>query len=241
MKAFLLAAGLGSRLRPITDHIPKCLVEIGGHPMLDWWAKLLAENGVSEVLVNTHYLHRQVHDYIVKFNQRKTGLIFHEFYEEELLGSGGTVRENRDFIEGEQDFLICYADNLCNVNLRNMTAFHREHKGVLTMALFRTDIPGQCGIARTDENGRITEFEEKPKFPKSNLANAGIYVADRKLFTYIPEEGTVDFGKDVLPGLLGQMYGWEINDYLIDIGTMENYKKAKEEWNYDYNKDSLTR
>lgn len=241
MKAFLLAAGLGSRLSPITDTIPKCLVEIAGHPMLDWWAKLLEENGIREVLINTHYLHEQVHDYIEKFNKKNQDISFIEFYEEKLLGSGGTVRENKDFIGNEKEFCICYADNLCNVKLRDMIAYHRKHKGLLTMALFRTNIPKQCGIAKVNKDGKIIEFTEKPECPESNLANAGIYVADRRILEYFPEGEIVDFGKDILPRLTGLMYGWEINDYLIDIGTINNYKRAKEEWKYDYNKDSLTR
>lgn len=240
MKAFLLAAGLGSRLRPITDKIPKCMIEIGGYPMLDWWAKLFKENGVKEVLINTHYLHEQVHDYIENFNKKNKSIKFVEFYEEELLGSGGTIRANLNFIENNDPFLICYADNLCNVNLCKLIAYHKMKKGILTMALFRTDKPGQCGIAAVDAEGKIIHFEEKPKFPKSNLANAGIYVANKELANYFPENGFLDMGKDVLP-LLDNMYGFEINDYLIDIGTIDNYERAKREWKYDYYKDSLTR
>lgn len=240
MKAFLLSAGLGSRLRPITDTIPKCLVQIAGHPMLDWWGKLLKENNIQEALVNTHYLHMKVHNYIEDFNERETDITFIEFYEPNLLGSGGTVRENWAFVEGDTDFLICYADNLCNVKLRELIAFHQEKKGLLTMALFRTEVPEQCGIAQMDDGGRIIEFMEKPQFPKGNLANAGIYVVNKRIFNVFPKKKYVDFGKDVLPILVGQMYGFEINDYLIDIGTMINYRKAKREWKYDYYKDSLS-
>lgn len=222
--------------------------------MLDWWAKLLKEAGITEILVNTHYLHEQVHTYIEEFNSKNTGVIFREFYEEELLGSGGTVRANQDFVFERQTtvnldrkmfsddapFLICYADNLCNVNLRELITFHQQKKGILTMALFRTNHPEQCGIAELDSDGRIIEFTEKPERPKSNLANAGIYVANGKLFEYFPEKEFVDFGKDILPKLVGEMYGWETRDYLIDIGTMDNYERAKKEWQYDYYKDTLT-
>lgn len=240
MKAYLLAAGLGSRLRPITDTTPKCLVEIAGHPMLDWWAKLLQETGVTQILINTHYLHEQVREYIHIFNGLHSEIKFVEFYEKELLGSGGTVSANRDFIGGDEDFLICYADNLCNVKLQELIKFHKDRQAILTMALFRTNHPEQCGIAALDDEGKITEFVEKPSYPKSNLANAGIYVANRKLFDYFMDSEFLDFGKDVLPLLTGRMYGWETRDYLIDIGTMDNYKKAQKEWKYDYNKDTLT-
>lgn len=240
MKAFLLAAGIGSRLKPITDTVPKCLVEIAGHPMLDWWGKLFKENYIQEVLVNTHYLHGKVHDYIETFNKKELGITFTEFYEPNLLGSGGTVRDNLGFIEDDMDFMICYADNLCNIKLRDLISFHRMKKGLLTMALFRTEIPEQCGIVQVDGDGKIIEFIEKPQFPKGNLANAGIYVVNREIFSIISKEEYVDFGKDVLPKLVGRMYGWETNDYLIDIGTIDNYKRAEREWNYDYNQDTLS-
>lgn len=240
MKAFLLSAGLGSRLRPITNTIPKCLVRIAGYPMLDWWGKLLKENGIQEVLINTHYLHEKVHEYIQEFNQRDQDIKFVEFYEPDLLGSAGTVRDNKEFVKNETDFLICYADNLCNVKLKELISFHQKKKGLLTMALFRSDTPEQCGIAETNDSGEIIKFIEKPEFPHGNLANAGLYVASSGIYDFFPKEGFADFGKDILPKIIGQLYGWEINDYLIDIGTMSNYEKAKREWNYDYNKDTLS-
>lgn len=234
MKAYLLAAGLGSRLKPITDTIPKCLVPINGHPMLDWWAKLFLESGVTEVLINTHYMVDKVHNYICEYNDKNTGLIFVEAYEEELIGSGGTVYTNRDFVDGEDNFLICYADNLTDVDLPSFVRFHKEHKAPLTMGLFRTNVPKQCGIAELDDKGMIKAFIEKPENPVSNLANAGIYAASPEVFSYFPDKGFSDIGKDVLPGLVNKMYGWEIPQYLIDIGTMPNYEKAQADWKYDY-------
>lgn len=233
MKAYLLAAGLGSRLRPLTDTTAKCLVPICGHPLLEWWAKLFIENGVDEVLINTHYLAEQVHNYIEEYNSRNTGLRFVESYEEELIGSGGTIYTNRDFVKGEEDFLICYADNLTDVHLDELVAFHREKKAPLTMALFHTSVPKQCGIAALDDTGLVTEFVEKPENPKSDLANGGIYVASQEAFDYFPDAHFSDVGKDVLPKLVGKMYGWEIPQYLIDIGTPETYERAQREWKHE--------
>ena len=107
------------------------------------------------------------------------------------------------------------------------------------MALFRTNTPEQCGIAKLDDAGKIVSFVEKPKRPESNLANAGIYVVDKKIFNYIPNKAMVDFGKDVLPLLIGKMYGYEINDYLVDIGTMESYQRAQGEWQNDNNQNAV--
>lgn len=232
MKAYLLAAGLGSRLRPITDTTAKCLVPICGHPLLEWWAKLFIDNGVDEVLINTHYLSDQVHDFLEEYNSRGTGLTFVESYEKELIGSGGTVYSNRDFVKGEEDFLICYADNLTDIHLDELISFHKAKNAPLTMGLFHTSLPKQCGIAALNEDGLVTEFVEKPEEPKSDLANGGIYVCNKSVFDYFPGEGFSDIGKDVLPKLVGKMYGWEIPQYLIDIGTMETYERAQREWKH---------
>ena len=230
MKAFLLAAGYGTRLRPITETIPKCLVPIQGRPMLGWWFELLQKHGVNEVLINTHYLPELVRDFISEENRKENGFIVHEVYEPMLLGSGGTIRENRKFVSDEESFLICYADNLTNADLSAFLKFHQRHDSVLSMALFRTNLPEQCGIAALDSQCRITEFEEKPQRPKSNLANAGIYVARQPIFEELPNVPMLDFGKDVLPKLVGRMYGWQTECYHLDIGTMENYRLANQEW-----------
>lgn len=230
MKAFLLAAGYGTRLQPLTNTIPKCLVPIQGRPLLGWWFELLRSHGISEVLVNTNYLPEPVREFIAQQNRTQNGLTAYEYYEPKLLGSGGTIRENRDFVAGEESFLICYADVLTNADLSEFERFHNAHDGMLSMALFHTNLPHQCGIAALDQNARITEFEEKPAHPKSDLANAGIYLARQTIFDLLPEKPVLDFGLDVLPRLIGHMFGWLTEGYLIDIGTMENYERANKEW-----------
>lgn len=234
MKAYLLAAGLGTRLRPLTNIIPKCLIDIAGKPLMQWWLELFERYSVSEVLVNTHYLAEQVHAFIESYNTGNEILQIREFYEAELLGSGGTVAATKSFIADDEDFLICYADNLTDINLGEMIDFHHSHSGILTMALFHTANPQQCGIAAIDQTKKIIEFEEKPWQPKSNLANAGIYIARRELFQYLSNASFIDFGKDVLPKLIGKMYGYEMHNYLIDIGTEKNLEKARSEWKYDH-------
>ena len=234
-KAFLLAAGFGTRLRPLTDTTPKCLIEICGKPLMGWWLDLFETHGVEEVLVNTHYLSEQVREFIRAYNAENHPVRIREFYEEELLGSGGTVAANRDFVGEDESFFICYADNLTDMDLTALARTHESHNGILTMALFHTNVPRQCGIAAVDEEGRITEFVEKPDEPKSDLANAGVYVARRELFRELPAPGTFcDFGKDVLPRLVGRMYGCETKSYLIDIGTHENLRRARESWKHDH-------
>jgi mannose-1-phosphate guanylyltransferase len=239
MKAFLLASGYGTRLRPITERVPKCLVPVRGHPLLEWWLLLLCSHGMTEVLVNTHYLHQSVRDFIEAYNRRKTGLSVYEYYEPELLGSGGTVRANSEFIGEDADFLICYGDNLTDMDLSALINSHRRYGGILTMALFRAGRPEECGLAVLNEKRKVIDFLEKPAFPQTNLANTGTYVANNEIFDRFPAKTPLDFGKDVLPGLVGEMYGWETTQYFLDIGTLENYERGEREWPHDYHSDAF--
>lgn len=233
MKAFLLAAGYGTRLKPLTDSIPKCLVPINNQPLLSWWIKLLKKHHISEVLINTHYHNEQVSNYVKGISQ--TNIKIKIIYEKELLGSGGTIKNNANFVCDETEFLICYADNLTCVDLSKLIHFHNNHSDILTMGLFHANNPTQCGIAMINTENIITEFIEKPLKPRSNLANAGIYVASNKIFDYFPPNKAIfDLGHDILPLLSNKMRGHIIHEYLLDIGTIENYKKANEDWKNDY-------
>jgi len=226
-KAFLLAAGLGTRLKPITDKIPKCLVPICGKPLLGWWIDLMERHGIKEVLINLHYLSNQVEEFL---NSYSTQIKFHLFYEEKLLGSGGTLRENKNFVKDEKAFFILYADNLTNYNLTLFSDFHEKNKQLLSMALFEARDPKMCGISELDDNNIIINFEEKPKYPKSKLANAGLYIAKPAIIDLIPNMEVTDIGFHLLPKLIGSMAGWKSKNFLMDIGTLENLNKANKDW-----------
>ncbi|WP_035276623.1 nucleotidyltransferase family protein [Desulforegula conservatrix] len=235
MKAFLLAAGLGTRLRPYTDTIPKCLMPICGRPLLGIWLDHLKAHGITEVLINTHHLADKVSDFIASenFGNLKIYLV----HEDNLLGSAGTVLNNRSFISDDSPFIIIYADNLTNVDLTGLVDFHKKIslKGaVFTMGLIRAPEPKRCGIVTINNDMLITDFTEKPENPASDLANCGIYVTDRRVFDFfpdsMPDSGILDFGFDIIPFLKGKMYGHHVNGYLRDIGTLESYRLACDEW-----------
>ena len=229
MKAFLLAAGLGTRLRPLTDRIPKCLVPIAGKPLLQIWLEQLVESGFDEVLVNTHHLADQVERHVQE--HPVPGIKVELFHEEVLLGSAGTVRENAAFVRGEKRFVIIYADNLTRLNLAELVAFHDTKAGSLTMALFRTPNPSECGIVVCDEQQQVVEFQEKPAHPKSDWANAGIYVVGQDLFEQIPRGKPItDFGFDVLPNWTGTMYGYPYEGFYCDTGTPQRLQYARDHW-----------
>ncbi len=231
MKAFLLAAGEGKRLRPLTAAIPKCLVPIDGVPLLQIWLELCRRHGIDDVLVNVHYLADHVLEFLTRQN---SGVRVTSVFEPSLLGSAGTVVENADFVKGEESFFILYADNLTDLDLTDMFQFHRRHPGLVTMAVQPTDTPKQKGIVTLDDNDRVLEFEEKPSSPKSNLMNAGIYVTSQGVVDRLRELRTADtpfdFGHHVLPELIGSIDAYRVSGYLADIGSPESYEKAQREW-----------
>lgn len=231
MKAFLLAAGEGQRLRPLTERVPKCLLPVGGVPLLEIWIALLARHGISDVLVNLHYGHEQVRQFLSTVDAPPR---IHAVYEPILLGSAGTVLANRGFAEADESFLVAYADNLTRIDLTKMIAFHRTHDAALTMGVAPTDKPWEKGTVVLDANQRVVAFEEKAERPRSNLANVGIYVARQQLFAYIPDSPSagdvVDFGRHVLPEMVPNIVAHHVDELLIDIGTHENYATAQRLW-----------
>jgi len=228
VKVLLLAAGLGTRLRPLTETVPKCLVPIAGRPLLDYWFDRFAEAGLRDVLINTHHLRNHVRAYIDGIN--RTGRFrLAEAYEPQLLGSAGTIHANRGFVEDADACLIVYADNLSNVDLEAFLRFHWSHPDPLTMLLFRTSRPRECGIAQLDDLGRIVNFTEKPQHPKSNLANAGLYVVTADAYREIADADEEDLGFDVLPSFIGRMRGWIWDGYHLDIGDGESLERARQD------------
>ena len=225
MKAFLLAAGLGTRLRPLTLTTPKCLIPICGKPLLEWWIKLFEKHGIKHVLINLHYLADQVENFLKNYD---TDIQFELFYEEHLLGSAGTIKANKSFIDNEK-FLIAYADNLTNFNITQFLEYHNSHSLPFSMALFKTDTPKMKGIVELDHDNTVVSFEEKPDNPKSNLANAGIYIAEPEIVNCI-DKVYADIGYDLLPKLTGRMKGFSSDYYLLDIGTLKHLEQANKEW-----------
>jgi mannose-1-phosphate guanylyltransferase len=228
MKAFLLAAGNGTRLRPITNNIPKCLVPIHGMPMLVIWLRLCQKLGITELLINLH-----AHADVVRMFLQQCGeydVRVHVAEEKQLLGSAGTLRANRNWVEGEDLFWVFYADVLHRANLHAMLRLHRQRAPVATLGVYQVPDPSRCGIVTANSQGVIENFVEKPSHPTGNLAFSGLMIGTRAVLDVIPEDVPADIGFHVLPKLTGQMLAFPIQDYLIDIGTLETYQQAQATW-----------
>lgn len=227
MKAFLLAAGIGSRLRPVTDTIPKCMLPVGGRPMLDIWLDAFAKAGVDEVLVNLHYLADMVRDHVTA---RIGAPQVRMSYEPELLGSAGTLLASREWIAGEEFFLACNADNLTDFDVADLARAHREHGPVATLAAFRSPNPRAGGVIEMDDAGTVVGFTEKPENPVSDLVNAGMYAFSPSVLDELGDQLPLDIGYGLLPRLVGRARVVPIEGYFRDIGTPEAYRDAQLEW-----------
>jgi mannose-1-phosphate guanylyltransferase len=227
LKAFLLAAGIGSRLRPITDVTPKCMLVVGDQPLLDIWLDALDRAGVEEVLVNVHHLADVVR---VHLAERTGPPAVRVFPEPELLGSAGTMLANRDWVEGEEFFLACNADNLTDFDLRSLIDAQRAHQPVATLAVFRSENPSAGGVLDVGPDGRVTAFTEKPAKPTSDLVNAGMYAFRPAALDEIRAAPPCDIGYDLLPRLVGRARAVPVEGYFLDIGTPDAYRRARQEW-----------
>jgi mannose-1-phosphate guanylyltransferase len=227
MKAFLLAAGVGSRLRPITDTTPKCMLVFDGRPLLDIWLDEFDRAGVDEVLVNLHHLPDVVRRHIA---ERAGPPAVRTFFEPELLGSAGTLLANREWVDGEDLFLACYADNLTDFHLRSLIDAHGEHGPVATLTVFHSPHPSAGGVVELDVVGRVVGFVEKPSEPVSDLTNAGMYAFNPSILDEVDGMPPCDIGYDLLPRLVGRARAVLVDGYFRDIGTIDAYRRAKEEW-----------
>jgi len=230
VRTVLLAAGLGRRLRPLTNTVPKCLVPIRGKPLLGYWLELLLGGGIERVLVNTHHLPETVRHFVAESPWHERVTLVHE---EHLLGTGGTVLKNRVFFQG-QAFLVAHADNLTRFDVQ---AFIRRHERrpagtLITMMTFRTDAPQTCGIVEEDGRGVVTAFHEKVPNPLGDRANAAVYIFEPEVVDFLEGLGkeVIDLSTEVISAFLGRIYTFLNSDYHRDIGTSESLQQAEMEF-----------
>lgn len=225
----ILAAGYGTRLQPLTLTKPKCLVEVRKEPILLHWLKIINSLGFNDVLVNTHYLHRQVSEFLS--SKKHLGLNVIEAYEENLLGTAGTLIKNYELLNNK-DILMIHADNYTSSDLDGLIkTYHNMPKNcLLTMLTFNSETPQNCGVVKLNKENIVTEFHEKVKNPPTNIANGAVYLFNQKLLNWIMknEPKAKDFSLDIIPKLINKIYTWHHEEPFIDIGTHKSLKKANE-------------
>lgn len=228
LRALLLAAGLGTRLRPITLRTPKCLVQIHGEPLLGRWLRQLEAAGCEAVLINTHYLADQVEKFLQERPLSAMGV--QTINEAELLGTAGTLIANSAFFENATGLLI-HADNAMAGDLQGLLDAHvaRPAHCPLSMLTFCTDQPRSCGIVATNTNGIITAFYEKVADPPGNCANGALYAFDAPFLDRLAEMSPQpnDFSTEVIPTLMGRIQSWHTDKPYLDIGTPEALAAAQ--------------
>jgi len=230
MKAIILAAGEGTRLRPLTLALPKALLPIGGNPLIEHQLYWLKSHGIQEVVINLYHLGEKIEDFLGDGSH--FGMKISYSPEESLLGTAGGVKRAEHFFDST--FVVAYGDVLTNFDLSAMIKFHQGKKATVTLVIFEPPNACEVGAVELDEDGRILSFVEKPQSPISTLANGGIYVLEREVLNHIPEQGFSDFAYDIFPRLIQlglPLYGYMLkpDEYLTDIGTLGKYYKANKD------------
>lgn len=239
MRAMILAAGLGTRLRPLTRLMPKPMAPVLNVPVMEHIVALLREAGFTEVITNVSYMPESIRAHFGDGSEFGIELSYSE--ESEPLGTAGGVGKVREFLSGDDDFLVISGDALTDIELGAMREAHGSREGIATLATKRVEDTSQFGVAITDAEGRISGFQEKPDPAEalSDLANCGIYMFSSEIFDYFPGEGHrspagdpdqppgfVDWAMDVFPALLEgdvPFHAHEIDAYWNDIGSIEEY------------------
>lgn len=222
-----MAGGQGRRLRPLTCDIPKPMVPFFGRPVLEHQVNLLKKHGITEIGMTLQYLPEKIMDYFA--DGAKFDIHTRYFIEDLPLGTAGSVKNARDFLSGT--FLVLSGDAICDVDLTQAIAYHRQKKAKVTLVLKSVPVPLEYGVVITDEAGRITQFLEKPSWGQvfSDTVNTGIYILEPEILDQVPQDMFYDFSKNLFPELLQQgveMYGYLSDGYWCDIGDVAQYRQA---------------
>lgn len=231
MKAIILAAGLGTRLRPLTNTIPKGILPIKGKPLLEHLIDNLKEYGVTDIGMNLFYLPECITDHFGNGKRYDVSITYKK--EETILGTSGAINQFRDWINKE-DFLVVYGDNFFHLDYNDLfDKFAKTPESIATVCLQHSKVLTGKGLVITNGNGAITAFVEKPEHPEkyhTDLVNTGIYCLKNKILDYIPQGVFSDFAIDIFPSLLKhnqKLSSFIIKEPLVDIGTIEAYNSIK--------------
>ena len=226
----ILAAGEGTRLHPLTLETPKVLLPIAGVPLIEHAIKWLKSHGICEIAINPFHLGEKIKRFIEDGSRFGVRVVYSK--EECLLGTAGGVKRIEQFFD--DTFIVVYGDNFTDFDLSDMIEFHWQRKALATLAIFKASNPREVGVVELNRQGRVLSLVEKPQSPVYHLpvsASGGIYVLEKEVLSYIPDQVFSDFSSDVFPKLIKSglpIYGFKLKpeDYFIDIGTLDKYQKA---------------
>jgi mannose-1-phosphate guanylyltransferase len=230
MRAMVLAAGLGTRLRPITYEVPKPMVPVANRPVLEHLLRLLRRYDLGEVIANLHWFPETIRGPLGDGSALEVDLTYID--EAELTGTAGGVRAARDFLAEDGDsFVVLAGDALTDVDLKGLIDAHRTNGGVATLGVKQVANVSEYGVIVTDAEGRVQGFQEKPEPAEalSDLVNCMIYVFSAEVFDYFPGEPFVDFAKDVFPALLDHdvpFHVHRVERYWNDVGSIGEYARG---------------
>ncbi len=228
-KAMVLAAGLGTRLRPLTDLISKPMAPIVNRPVMEHIIRLLAKHKFTSIVCNLHWYPDEIKNYFGDGSKWGVDIVYS--YEKELLGTAGGVKNVEDFF-GDSTFLVISGDALTDIDLTRAVESHKQKTGIATIILTEVEDTSRYGAVLLDNNKRVKGFQEKPLsgVAESNLANSGIYIFESGVFDYLPPKGTFyDFGENLFPDLLNRdvpYYGYSHNQYWNDVGSLDEYQQG---------------
>ena len=226
LKALILAAGVGSRLRPLTDSCPKPMLLVAGRPLLAWTLEWLRSYGVREAALNLHHLPEVVMTGLG--DGSAFGMRLHYAHESELRGTAGALHNFAGLFN--EPFLVVYGDLLLSLELDELIALHHGRGALLTLALKQTETPHSQGMVEVDTHGRVVRFVEKPaQWDGGPTANAGVYVCAPEVVDWVPP-GASDFGHDIIPAMLragAPVYAAAVGGTVLDIGTPQAYAAAQ--------------
>lgn len=227
MKAVIMAGGEGTRLRPLTCHIPKPMVPVANTPVMEHIINLLKKHNITEIATTLYYMPNIIVDYFQ--DGSKLGVNLKYFIEETPLGTGGSVLNTDKFLD--DTFIVISGDAYTNIDLTKAVEYHKAKKSKATLILKKQSIPIEYGIVITDEQGKIIRFLEKPSWGEvfSDTVNTGIYILEPEVFNYYKKGENFDFSKDLFPKLLKDnipMYGYITDEYWCDIGDINSYRQT---------------
>jgi len=226
MKALLLAAGFGSRLGELTKETPKSLIKVGDKPILAFCLDQLWNAGVTEVIINTHYLANTVTSFIENYDSKLKVVLSHE---EQLLGTAGTLRKHIEYL-CEKDFVVMHADNYFADSLSSFVTDHKSRKvgNFGSLGTFETLHPQSCGVLVLNPDRTVLEFHEKVANPPTNIANAAIYVFTPEVREPILKLTKLenDISRNLIPKIMGGLYTHHFEGLFVDIGTPEGLELA---------------